>query len=376
MPRGKSGKSNMKKLFSGIYDNRRVIVTGSTGFKGSWLVYWLEKMGAYVTGFALTPTSEPSHFNLLTNTRSSRTVIGDIRDRNALTKVFHEVKPEIVFHMAAQPLVRESYRDPFKTYETNVIGTLNVYDACRNTPEVRAIVSITTDKVYENREWMWGYRENEALGGYDPYSSSKACAEILSESYRRSFWNVNDYKKKHTTLLATVRAGNVIGGGDWAEDRLICDIMRSLAASKRVRIRNPHATRPWQHVLEPLSGYLLVGEKLLEENTSCSCAWNFGPKPEVYITVKEMLGRVKIFWNDLEYEFDVDADAPHEAGLLSLDITKARILLGWNPVWRADKTIEKTVLWYRNFYLNNKIMTLDDLTCYIEDAKKAGALWA
>ena len=271
----------MKNLFSRIYKNKTVLVTGHTGFKGSWLVYWLSQMGAKVVGYSLEAPTTPNHFELLQNNSQFSilnsqltSIIGDIRDLDKLNQVFSEYKPDIVFHLAAQPLVRLSYENPIETYETNVIGTLKVFEACR-VNNVKAIVNITSDKAYENREWIWGYRENDPMGGYDPYSSSKGCADILATSYRNSYFNIKDYKKTHNTLLATCRAGNVIGGGDWAKDRLITDIMLSVSQNKKVNIRNPYATRPWEHVLEPLSGYLHIGQKLLEEKLEFGDAWNF-----------------------------------------------------------------------------------------------------
>ncbi len=261
----------MENLFSSIYKNKTVLVTGHTGFKGSWLCFWLSKMGANVIGYSLEAPTNPNHIELLNLNIIS--VIGDIRDLEKLNNTFKMYKPDIVFHLAAQPLVRLSYENPIETYETNVIGTLKVFEACKNA-KIKAIVNITSDKAYENKEWIWGYRENDPMGGYDPYSSSKGCADLLTNSYRNSYFNIDDYKIKHNTLLASCRAGNVIGGGDWAEDRLITDIMISVSQNKKVSIRNPYATRPWQHVLEPLSGYLHIGQKLLEEKKSLLMAWN------------------------------------------------------------------------------------------------------
>ena len=252
----------MQNLFGGIYKDKTVLVTGHTGFKGSWLAYWLSRMGAKVVGYSLEAPTQPNHIALLRMDMVS--VTGDIRDMEKLDAAFQTHQPEIVFHLAAQPLVRRSYEDPVETYETNVMGTLKVFEACRK-HAVKAIVNITSDKAYENKEWVWGYRENDPMGGYDPYSASKGCADLLANSYRSSFFNPETYKKTHRTLLASCRAGNVIGGGDWAKDRLMTDIMLSVSQGKKVNIRNPHATRPWQHVLEPLSGYLHVGQKLLEE---------------------------------------------------------------------------------------------------------------
>ncbi len=363
----------MQNLFSGIYKDKTVLVTGHTGFKGSWLSYWLEKMGAKVIGYSLEAPTTPNHISLLDLDIVS--IIGDIRDLDKLNKVFYKYKPDIVFHLAAQPLVRLSYHDPIETYETNVIGTLKVFEACR-TAKVKAIVNITSDKAYENKEWIWGYRENDPMGGYDPYSSSKGCADILANSYRNSYFNINDYKIKHNTLLASCRAGNVIGGGDWAKDRLITDIMLSVSSSKKVSIRNPYATRPWQHVLEPLSGYLNIGQKLLEERKEFAAAWNFGPSDEGSINVEQVVKNVKKYWDKIDYEIDENLNTLHEANLLKLDCSKAHILLKWKDVWDSNKTFEKTVNWYKAFYEEEKILTNEDLEDYIKDAKNKELKWA
>ena len=364
----------MQNLFGGIYKNKTVLVTGHTGFKGSWLVYWLNKMGAKVVGYSLKAPTTPNHIELLNLNIDS--IIGDIRDLDKLNQVFNKYKPDIVFHLAAQALVRLSYENPIETYETNVIGTLKVFEACRNA-KVKAIVNITSDKAYENKEWIWGYRENDPMGGYDPYSSSKGCADILSTSYRNSYFNTKDYKIKHNTLLATCRAGNVIGGGDWAKDRLITDIMLSVSQDKKVSIRNPKATRPWQHVLEPLSGYLHIGQKLLEEKVEFADAWNFGPSDEGSICVEEVVKNVKKHWDKIDYEINIDPNQLHEANLLKLDCSKAHILLKWKDVWDSQTTFEKTVKWYKSFYEEDKnILTEQDLDSYIYDAKLKEIEWS
>lgn len=361
-------------LFSGVYKNKTVLVTGHTGFKGSWLVYWLKQMEANVVGYSLKAPTSPNHIELLNLDIIS--IIGDIRNFNKLNETIEKYKPDIVFHLAAQALVRFSYENPIETYETNVMGTLKVFEACRNN-NVKAIVNITSDKVYDNKEWIWGYRENDPMGGYDPYSSSKGCADLLATSYRNSYFNVKDYKKTHRTLLATCRAGNVIGGGDWAKDRLITDIMVCVSECKKVYIRNPHATRPWQHVLEPLSGYLHVGQKLLEEKAEFADAWNFGPSNEGSITVKEVVNRVKEHWDKINYEIHQDPNQFHEANLLQLDCSKAHRLLKWKDVWDSETTFEKTVQWYKSYYEEDKmILTEKDLYNYVIDAKKKGVLWA
>ncbi|MDX4027744.1 CDP-glucose 4,6-dehydratase [Aliarcobacter skirrowii] len=364
----------MKNLFSGIYKDKTVLVTGHTGFKGSWLCFWLSQMGAKVIGYSLEAPTNPNHIELLNLDIVS--IIGDIRDLDKLNQVFNEYKPDIVFHLAAQPLVRLSYENPIETYETNVIGTLKVFEACRAN-NVKAIVNITSDKAYENREWIWGYRENDPMGGYDPYSSSKGCADLLATSYRNSYFNINEYKKTHNTLLATCRAGNVIGGGDWAKDRLITDIMISVSLGKKVSIRNPKATRPWEHVLEPLSGYLHIGQKLLEEKVEFAEAWNFGPSDEGSITVEQVVQNVKKHWDKIDYEINQDPNQLHEANLLKLDCSKAHILLKWKDVWDSETTFEKTVKWYKSYYENNKeILTQNDLESYIADAKIKNIEWS
>ena len=362
----------MQSLFSGIYKGKTVLVTGHTGFKGSWLVYWLSQMGANVIGYSLDAPTEPNHITLLDLNITS--VTGDIRDSNKLNSTFEEYKPDIVFHLAAQALVRFSYENPIETYETNVMGTLKVFEACRKV-NVKAIVNITSDKAYENKEWIWGYRENDPMGGYDPYSSSKGCADLLANSYRNSYFNLNEYKQTHNTLLASCRAGNVIGGGDWAQDRLMTDIMLSVAQGKKVSIRNPHATRPWQHVLEPLSGYLNIGQKLLEEKVKFADAWNFGPADEGSISVEEVVKHVKQYWNKIDYEVNQDINEPHEANLLKLDCSKAHTVLKWKNVWESNTTFKKTVNWYKSYYEENNILTFDDLESYISDAKRKNIKW-
>jgi CDP-glucose 4,6-dehydratase len=364
----------MQNLFSGIYKDKTVLVTGHTGFKGSWLVYWLKEMGANVIGYSLEAPTAPNHIELLKLNIIS--IVGDIRDLDKLNDTFSKYKPDIVFHLAAQPLVRLSYEDPINTYETNVMGTLKVFEACRKA-NVKAIVNITSDKAYENKEWIWGYRENDPMGGYDPYSSSKGCADLLANSYRNSYFNTHDYKKTHNTLLASCRAGNVIGGGDWAQDRLITDIMLSVSQGKKVTIRNPHATRPWQHVLEPLSGYLHIGQKLLEEKVEFGEAWNFGPSDEGSITVEEVVNHVKKHWDTIDYEINRDPNQLHEANLLKLDCSKAHILLKWKDVWDSETTFEKTVKWYKSYYEENtKTLTKNDLDSYVNDAKLKKIEWA
>lgn len=350
-------------MFNGIYNRRRVLITGVTGFKGSWLALWLTRQGAEVFGYSLPPPTEPSHFRLLN--LDLDLVESDVRDGARLRETMDRVSPEIVFHLAAQPLVRLSYRDPVGTYTTNVIGTVNVLEACRQCDSVRAIVVVTSDKCYENREWSWGYRENDSLGGYDPYSSSKACAELVTASWRQSFFNPADYGSKHQTLVASVRAGNVIGGGDWAEDRLIPDLVKAAAVKTTVNIRNPRAVRPWQHVLEPLCGYLSVGEKLLSGQKDFASAWNFGPDEYASLSVGDAVALLQREWPQIKADFSVPSgEQPHEAGLLKLDSARARTLLGWRPVWNAGETFAATASWYRNYYESGQVDSNADLNRY------------
>lgn len=362
----------MRRLFGGIYEGKRVLITGHSGFKGSWLAFWLQQMGADVVGFSLPAPTVPDHFSLLGLDIVS--VTGDIRDAEALDTVFRTHRPEIVFHLAAQPLVRASYENPVETYETNVMGTLRVFEACR-AHDVKAIVNITSDKAYENREWVWGYRENDPMGGYDPYSSSKGCAELLTQSYCNSYFHPENYGKTHRTLLASCRAGNVIGGGDWAKDRLMTDVMLSVSEGKKMNIRNPNATRPWQHVLEPLSGYLAVGRKLLEAKPEFAEGWNFGPSDEGSITVETVVQNVKMHWDKIDYEIHADPQQLHEANLLKLDCSKAHMRLHWSNVWNSQTTFKKTVLWYKNYYEKGIVTTQGDLDDYVADAAAQNLEW-
>ncbi|MFA6061493.1 MAG: CDP-glucose 4,6-dehydratase [Gallionella sp.] len=330
-----------------FWRGKRVLLTGHTGFKGSWLSLWLQSMGAQVVGYALAPPTQPSLFKVIEIEQGMRSVIGDIRDLSHLRAVFTEHQPEIVIHMAAQPLVRYSYVEPVETYSTNVMGTVNLLEAVRSTPSVKAVVNVTTDKCYENREWAWGYRENEPMGGFDPYSSSKGCAELVTAAYRNSFFNASTFNDKHSTAIASARAGNVIGGGDWAEDRLIPDIMRAISDNNPVRIRNPHAIRPWQHVLEPLSGYLLLAQKLYEEGAAYAEGWNFGPNDEDAKPVQWIVERLTQSWGEgASWQLD-EGDHPHEAHYLKLDCSKAKGQLNWHPLWHLDEALDKIVGWQR-----------------------------
>ncbi|MGY6649965.1 CDP-glucose 4,6-dehydratase [Wenyingzhuangia sp. IMCC45574] len=364
---------DFENLFGGVYKGKKVLLTGHTGFKGSWLALWLEKMGAKVYGYSLENT-EQHHLDYLDLKIQQN--LNDIRDTDELERYFKEVQPDIVFHLAAQALVRPSYENPVETFSSNVMGTLHIYEACRKTPSVKAIVNITSDKCYENKEWSWGYRENEAMGGYDPYSASKGCAELLTASYRNSYFNTKDFGTKHNVLIASGRAGNVIGGGDWAIDRLIPDIAKATSKEEAVLIRNPKATRPWQHVLEPLSGYLTLGWKLLNKEVSIAEGWNFGPDLDSNLQVGEIVKLSNKYWDSVKIEFSKNTDEHHEANLLMLDCSKANKLLKWKGVWGIDQTIDKTINWYKEFYLNQKIMSYADLEAYVTDAKAANIVWA
>lgn len=360
-----------KKLFKGIYSGRRVLITGHTGFKGSWLALWLDQLGANVIGYSLDPPTSPSHFQLLDIKINS--IIGNILDGQKLEKAIRKHNPEIVFHLAAQPIVRESYNSPIETFQTNVIGTANVFEACRLSKSVKAIINVTSDKCYENKEWIWGYRENDPMGGHDPYSASKGCSELVTTSYRNSFFNVSD--KENGILLASARAGNVIGGGDWAKDRLIPDIIKAANEGKDVSIRSPNAVRPWQHVLEPLSGYLLLGQNLLEGKKNYAEAWNFGPSEKDNISVGKVVGEMAKNWKKIKYKVKIEKNAPHEAGLLMLDCSKAYNLLGWHGIWETPETITHTTKWYKDYYTNGLINSLNNLNDYVRVAKEKNAIW-
>jgi len=328
-----------------VWENRRVYLTGHTGFKGSWMSLWLASLGATVHGYALAPERDP---NLFTDARVAGSVeheVGDIRNLAEMERSIAAFKPEVVFHMAAQPLVRRSYLNPIETYSTNVMGTAHVLDAIRRVPSVRAVVIITTDKCYENREWLWGYREEDRLGGFDPYSNSKACAELVAAAYRNSYFPPARFAE-HKVALATARAGNVIGGGDWSEDRLIPDLVRGFLSGKPVLIRNPQAIRPWQHVLEPLAGYITLAEHLLQKGAGFASAWNFGPAEEDAWPVSRIADAIAAAWgNDAKWVHET-AENPHEAGYLKLDASKARALLGWRPVLPIDSALRWLVEWF------------------------------
>ncbi len=338
----------MEEFFDGIYKNKNVLVTGHTGFKGSWLSIWLNEMGANVIGYALDPYTEQDNFVVTNLSERITDIRGEIRDYDKLLKTFEEEKPEIVFHLAAQPLVRLSYKEPRETYEVNVMGTVNVLEAARQTDSVKAVVIITSDKCYENNEWIWGYRENDPMGGYDPYSSSKGCAELVTSAYTRSFFSSKD----SNLTVASARAGNVIGGGDWAEDRLITDCITYLKEDKAIEIRSPEAIRPWQHVLEPLRGYLLLASKLYQNPEQYTGAWNFGPDEASIVTVGELVDKLVNKWGSGEWIDTSNNDEPHEAKLLKLDISKARHHLNWEPKLNFNQTINLVVDWYQNENVN------------------------
>jgi CDP-glucose 4,6-dehydratase len=329
-----------------FWRGKRVFLTGHTGFKGGWMSLWLQSLGARVTGYALEPPTEPSLFDEAKVGEGMNSVLSDIRDLGTLRQSMQSAQPEIVIHMAAQPLVRHSYQHPVDTYATNVMGTVHLLEAVRHTPGVKAVVNITTDKCYENREWVWGYRESEPMGGYDPYSSSKGCAELVTAAYRSSYFGAHAYSQ-HGVAVATVRAGNVIGGGDWAPDRLVPDLLASFEAGKAAIIRRPNAIRPWQHVLEPLRGYMTLAERLYQQGPEYAEAWNFGPNDEDAKPVAWIAETMAELWGK-GATWQVDADEhPHEATYLKLDISKARSRLGWHPRLDLHRALELVVDWSR-----------------------------
>lgn len=355
----------MKKAF---WYGKRVFLTGHTGFKGSWLSLWLGQLGAKVCGYALAPPTEPNLFTVADVERGLEHRLGDIRDLAAMKEAVSAFAPDVVIHMAAQPIVRTSYLEPVETYATNVMGTVHLLEAVRCTPGVRATVIVTSDKCYENRETIWPYRETDAMGGYDPYSSSKGCAELVTAAYARSFFTRDG---EHGSV-ASVRAGNVIGGGDWAKDRLITDLMRGLMSETPIVIRNPNAVRPWQHVLEPLSGYLTVAERLFANGSGYYEAWNFGPDVEDRQTVEAVARKVCEHWGcPGALKIEGRTDAPHEAGLLVLDSTKARVGMGWRPRWSFGEGLARTVDWYRAYSrgADMRAFTLEQIEAF-ESAEK------
>lgn len=343
------------KAFSG----KRVFITGHTGFKGSWLCYWLQSLGAIVKGFSLPPATQPNLFSHLDLDKKIDSVIGNINDYSTLSQELINFKPDFIFHLAAQPLVRKSYRDPLDTFQTNVIGTANILQVLNFLDKPCVCICITTDKVYRNNEWIYPYRENDRLGGYDPYSASKACAEMVISSFSNSYFNLKTFTE-HKKAIASARAGNVIGGGDWSEDRLLPDIVRSLSEKKDIIIRNPSAVRPWQHVMEPLSGYMLLALSLQQDVNKYTGGWNFGPQPEDNFSVLELSKIAINIWGEGNIKLLQDNNGPHEAHLLRLDISKAAGELKWSPKMRAEEAIQRTIQWYKAFYSGSNVTTLVD----------------
>lgn len=354
-------------MFGGIYKNKRVLVTGHTGFKGSWLVLWLQTMGAKVSGISLPPETTPNHWSLLNLNINSFYI--DIRDEEKLRKKIIEINPEIIFHLAAQPLVRKSYKFPLDTWATNVMGTANLLEACRSLDKLSAVVIITTDKCYENKEQKKGYKETDQLGGYDPYSASKAGSELVASSYRRSFFD-----NSSDALIASARAGNVIGGGDWSEDRLIPDLFRAMEENHDLEIRSPKSTRPWQHILECLSGYLVLGQKLSDGNKDFADSWNFGPGLDVNKSVLDLLEEIKKELPNIKWKLS-DMLHPHEVNLLYLNSAKARDRLDWKPVWSFEESVKNTSNWYKSWFDHKEVVSLLQLETYIKDAKNKSLKW-
>lgn len=355
------------KLFGQAFVGKKILVTGHTGFKGSWLALWLRQLGATVYGISLPANTHPSHFQL--SSPDCNGAMLDISSKDLLQQKVADFSPELVFHLAAQPLVRLSYQQPVDTWQTNVMGTVNLLEACRHSSSVRAVVVVTTDKVYENVGQRQGYVETDPLGGHDPYSASKAACELVVQSYQRSFL------QQQGILLASARAGNVIGGGDWAQDRLIPDVIRACQQGSSLLVRHPFAIRPWQHVLDSLSGYLCLAAELLQGKESFATTWNFGPSPEATQDVATVLSEMKKFWPELTWKQDLAASVK-EAQVLTLDSSKANTLLSWTPVWDFHKTAEKTALWYQKYYQRQQVISLQQLALYSLDAKQQGLAWA
>lgn len=329
-------------LMLSLFKGKRVLVTGDTGFKGSWLSLWLHELGADIVGYALPPERDNDHFNLLGLDKIIHHVEGDIRELSSLQRVFDGFQPEFLFHLAAQPLVRFSYDEPKLTFDTNVGGSVNILEASRSTPSLRSVIYVTSDKCYRNKEWVWGYRENDELGGRDPYSASKAAAEIVFSAYMDSF-----FSRREWIGVASVRAGNVIGGGDWAMDRIVPDSIRSLQNRQPIMLRNPSSTRPWQHVMEPLFGYLMLAAKLYNTPKEYLGSWNFGPQIDSIRTVQDLADKIVNCWGEGEVQINIQDDAPHEASLLQLNCDKANQILGWHSRWDFERTVVETVRWYR-----------------------------
>lgn len=365
----------MKKLFNNVFDGKTVLITGHTGFMGSWLSIWLNELGANVIGYGLEPYTGNDNF-VVTNLEGKITsIIGDIRNYGKLLNAFKEYKPDVAFHLAAQALVRLSYIEPKQTYDTNIGGAVNFFEAVRKTDSCKVAINITSDKCYENKEWIWGYRENDPMGGYDPYSSSKGCSELITSAYRRSFFYPQKFDS-HKKTISSVRAGNVIGGGDWRNDRLIPDCVMTLKNNEEIQIRNPKSTRPWQYVLEPLSGYLLLASKMYENGEKYSGAWNFGPEHSSIWTVEEIVKKVINCWGKGNWKdtSKSNMNKPHEAKLLSLDISKALNYLGWEPVLNVDEVIKLTVEWYKENKINYEF-DVGQINKYVSIAKNKNIGW-
>lgn len=347
------------------YRNKRVLVTGHTGFKGSWISLLLSQLGADVHGYALDPPTNPNLYTEAKIDKLIKSYYGDVRNYKDLLKAINEIKPEIIFHMAAQPLVRDSYLNPVETYEVNVMGTIKLFEAIRQTPGIKAIINITTDKCYENKEWHWGYREDDRLGGYDPYSNSKGCSELATQSFRDSFFNPKEYDR-HGVSIATARAGNVIGGGDWGKDRLIPDIIQALSCKQEVILRNPNSIRPWQHVIEPLTGYLQLGTRLISDGPVFGEAWNFGPDVNDCKTVEWITDYICKKWGASASYNASRGTHLHEATFLKLDCSKAKAELGWQPKWNIAETLDRTVEWHKNRISGKDVQSLcsEDIKAY------------
>jgi CDP-glucose 4,6-dehydratase len=346
------GVENIPK--NNIYKGKTVLITGHTGFKGSWLSIWLKALQANVIGYSLEPTTKPSLFEETNLEEKVTSIIADIRDENTLHETIEQYRPEFIFHLAAQAIVRTSYKRPKETYETNIMGLVNLFEVIRKVKSVRVLINVTSDKCYENKEWIWGYRENDPMGGYDPYSSSKGCAELITSAYRNSYFNQKNYHV-HKTAISSVRAGNVIGGGDWAKDRIVPDCVRAIIDEIPIEIRNPFAIRPWQYVLEPLSGYLWLGVCLYHFGDKYSSAWNFAPKIDESIPVKTLGETIVSRWGDGKIIYSDDSEnQPHESTYLRLDCSKANRLLKWYGIYTSREAINETVDWYKDFYIQKK----------------------
>jgi len=359
--------------FWNIYKGKKVLITGDTGFKGSWLAIWLTQLGANVYGYALPPLSDLDNFVTTQLNKQIHHLDGDVRDRKKLTNYFNEVQPDIAFHLAAQPLVLLSYKEPVSTFETNLMGVVNFFEAVRATPSVKVAINITSDKCYDNKEWVWGYRENDPMGGKDPYSASKGCAELITSSYQHSF-----FKDEGTCLIASGRAGNVIGGGDWALDRIVPDYFKAYQKNEKLLLRNPFATRPWQHVLEPLSGYLNLAAKIYIDGKVYTGGWNFGPEDTTNYSVKELIDQILKIDSRGGYHIPQNTNKPHEANLLKLDISKAVNILNWRPALTFNDTVEFTVKGYQDDLIGNNLFQKREtqILSYISKAVTKGIEWA